>query len=286
MRRLDKGPFDFAHMAAPVPEGSFNILRYGGAVEITPEPFADFFMLELPLSAGVVLERREGATIQSDRETALFLPPHVRFSSTWRAGCLQLMLRVRSAAVLRRWQFLIGDPMATLPRVPPKIDLKRPEGWRIRGLMRLMRQEFDLAVTARTGRMTATTLSAALIDAVLTYYRDKVENAGLAEAHRVLPAQLRRCVKYIEDNLSGDLSVPRLVAQTGCSERTLFNQFQHFLGTTPRAHVEQRRLRYSRTLLLTGTFSVADAARQAGFSHMGRFARLYRECYGEAPSQT
>lgn len=34
--------FDFVHMSARIPQGSFNILRYGAAVEIRPNPFADF----------------------------------------------------------------------------------------------------------------------------------------------------------------------------------------------------------------------------------------------------
>lgn len=286
MRRLDSDPFDFAHMSAQVPGGSFNILKYGGAVEITPDPFDDFFMLELPLASGVDIESVGRPSVKSDENTALFLPPHVRFSSNWRAQCLQLMLKVESAEVLRRWQQLTGDPDAQLPRVHPEIDLKSTDGWRVQQLMMLLQKEFELAVQTKTDRLFQSPLSTAVIDAVLCYYRNSQGNHRIGGTHAILPTQLRQCVAYIEQNLAGNLSMPQLLAQTNYSERTLFNQFNQFLGLTPKGYVQQQRLRNSRRMLLSGDVTVADAAKQSGFAHMGRFSSLYRKRYGENPSQT
>ncbi len=286
MRRIDRTPFDFAHLSASVPEGTFNILRYGGAVEIVPEPFDDFFMLEMPIAAGVDIESEGRPSVRSDQDAALFLPPHVRFASTWRDGCVQLMLKVRNAEVLRRWQFMTGDPEAQLPRIHPVIDLHSAEGWRVQQMMNLMRQEFELAVKTKTNRLAQTPLAAATIDAVLYYYRERQGNHRVGGSYQILPAQLRHCVRYIEENIAGDLSVARLLAQTDYSQRTLFNLFHQFLGMTPKGYVQQQRLRYSRSLLRAGGMSVAEAARRSGFTHMGRFSSLYRKHYGENPSHT
>ncbi|WP_341864143.1 AraC family transcriptional regulator [Gymnodinialimonas sp. 57CJ19] len=286
MRRLDSDPFDFAHMSAQVPGGTFNILKYGGAVEITPDPFEDFFMLEMPLASGVNIESTGRPSISSDKNTALLLPPHVKFSSTWRPQCLQLMLKVESVEVLRRWQTLTGDPEAQLPRGAPEVDLRTSEGWRVQQLMRLLQQEFELAVTSKVDRLSQSPLSTAVVDAVLCYYRYSQGNLLIGGSHRILPAQLRQCVAYIECNIAGDLSMPQLLAQTNYSERTLFNQFNQFLDLTPKGYVQQQRLRNSRRMLLSGNVTVADAAKQSGFTHMGRFSSLYRKRYGENPSQT
>ena len=293
MRRVCDKPFDFAHMSAVVPEGSFNILRYGGAVEIEPEPFEDFFMLEMPIfmlempiSAGVNIESVGRSSASSNIETALFLPPHVRFVSTWREGCVQLMLKIKNAEFLRRWQFITGDPEAQLPRISPEIDLLSAEGWRVKQLMTLMRQEFEQAVKTKSNHLADTPLAGATIDAVLAYYRQRENMGSYCDTYQVLPAQLRQCVLYIEDHLDGDLSVPTLVKQTNVSERTLFNLFHRFLDSTPKSYVRQQRLHNSRNLLLAGDVSVAEAAQKSGFTHMGRFSSLYRKRYGDNPSQT
>lgn len=286
MRVLSLKSFDFSHVSSEVPGGTFNFLKYGSAVEIQPEPFNDFFMLEMPLAAGVHIESENRPSVKSDPETALLLPPHVRFSSVWKDGCQQLMLKIENSEILRRWQFLTGDPEAQLPKVHPEIDLTTPEGWRIKELLKLMRYELQLSLSSGQNRMISSSLPGATIDAVLGYYRERRGNHKVGGSYQILPARLRHCIRYIENNLGGDLSIPKLLEHTDVSERTLFNLFQKFLEMTPKAFVQQQRLRNSRCLLLEENVSVSEAAKQSGFEHMGRFASLYRERYGENPSQT
>lgn len=285
MRRLGgRAGFDFAHMSAAVPEGSFNILRYGGAVQIEPDPFGDFFMLEMPVHAGVDLEPERGDTCVSNGHTALFLGPSLRFRSVWRPGCVQLMLKLRNDAVLSRWQAAVGDPTAALPDVPPSLDLTTTEGWRIQQMMHLLQQEFERAVAERNDTLARSPLASATLDAVFAYVLRHHGYEG--RSARILPVQLKRCVAFIEHNLVGDLSVSVLLGVAGTSERTLFNLFRQFLDTTPKAYVRTERLKFCRRLLLQGDLSVSQAARRAGFTHMGRFASQYRQFYGEPPSAT
>jgi AraC-like DNA-binding protein len=284
MRTLDETAFDFMHMSASVPVGSFNILRYGSAVEIKPEPFGDFFMLEMPVKAGVDIEESGSAFGHSNKDTALFLAPDLRIASTWRADCTQLMLKISDTEGLSRRRTLTGDDTAALPRMSPRMDLRTIEGWRVSQLMLLLREELERAIQAKSNTLAQTPMAGAVVNAVLDYYR--VHDGNVPEAGRqVLPAHLRHCVAYIHDHLTDDLSVPVLLDQTDVSERSLFKLFRQFLNTTPLGYVQQQRLKHARSALLEGE-KVSVAARQAGFSHLGRFSALYRKTYGENPSVT
>lgn len=286
MRRIaDPGGFDFVHMSAAVPDGSLNILKYGSAVEITPQPFQDFFMLEMPVRAGVGIETDGGGHAQSGPSTALFLAPDMRFRSTWAAGCVQIMLKLRADAILRRWRRVTGDDTAGLPVFRPEIDLETPEGWRVQQMLLMMRREFERAVIRNADTLAQSPLSGATLDAVLDYYR--VHGVDPApSATPPLPAALKRCIDHIGVSLHGDLSVPALLAVSGTSERTLFNLFRRFLDTTPQAHVRAERLKAARALLTSGRRSVAEAAAAVGIAHLGRFSAAYRDMFGEPPSAT
>jgi len=98
---------------------------------------------------------------------------------------------------------------------------------------------------------------------------------------------MRRFHRYIEDQGDRPLHVPELCQAIGVPERTLRYCCRQQLGMSPRAYLTLRRLTLVRRLLLREEVaSVADAARQYGFWHMGRFAQAYRTQFGEMPSAT
>lgn len=282
--------FDFLHMSARIPQGSFNILRYGAAVEIRPDPFADFYMLEMPLTGGVDLSGEDigkrPVTASSGRDVALLIPPNLRFTSVWRPGTVQVMLKLRATEVLSRWQQRVGDPTAALPEAPPVIDLTSPQGWRIREMLGLLRAEAMRAAEENIDLLSTTPLSGALLDTVVAYLKDmhgkRLEPAGATP----LPAPLRRVLVLVEQRLACDLTVAEMAAAAGVSERSVFNLFASFLDTTPMAHVADRRLARARALLVQGGWTAAAAARASGIAHAGRFGQAYRRRFGEMPSDT
>jgi AraC-like DNA-binding protein len=85
------------------------------------------------------------------------------------------------------------------------------------------------------------------------------------------------------------LSVPELCAAAGVSQRTLEYAFHEAFGMTPLGFIRQRRFHKARYELLAsrpGEATVGDIAYQAGFLEAGRFALVYRQLFGESPSQT
>lgn len=81
----------------------------------------------------------------------------------------------------------------------------------------------------------------------------------------------------------------RLAAIAQVSLRTLQEAFRKYVGMSPMAYVTEVRLQRVRRQLRAstpGSTTVAAVAHQWGFAHLGRFARRYRERFGESPSQT
>lgn len=80
------------------------------------------------------------------------------------------------------------------------------------------------------------------------------ENRRFAALHRWMVA-----------NLAGDLSLPRLAAQAGMSERSLLRHYAAAIGTTPARTVERLRVEAARLRLSDGDQPIKDVARQCGF---------------------
>ena len=72
------------------------------------------------------------------------------------------------------------------------------------------------------------------------------------------------------------------------SERTLQYAFLQHTGQSPKRFIRSYRLGRVRDELLSvdERESISAVAARWGFSHMGQFARYYRDQFGELPSHT
>ena len=79
-----------------------------------------------------------------------------------------------------------------------------------------------------------------------------------------------------------------LCRAAGVSPRSLSRAFQTAADTTPYRFVQTLRLTAVRQALLARTEdeTVTDVATRFGFHELGRFAALYRDAFGESPSET
>jgi AraC-like DNA-binding protein len=85
------------------------------------------------------------------------------------------------------------------------------------------------------------------------------------------------------------LNVTDLCKIAGVSERTLEYAFKEVMGLTPTAYLIRLRLHRVRQALLAaapGSTTVSAEALKWGFWHFGEFARAYKDCFDELPSDT
>jgi transcriptional regulator GlxA family with amidase domain len=104
-------------------------------------------------------------------------------------------------------------------------------------------------------------------------------------------AARRRVVEVVSEFLRNHAAEGVRIAEAsravGVSERTLRNAFHHEHGISPKQFDLRERLRAARRALCEGsTRTVTEIATEFGFFELGRFSRIYRDAFGELPSQT
>jgi len=115
-------------------------------------------------------------------------------------------------------------------------------------------------------------------------YRDSVSRSTQPQA---APRTVRRAVAYIEAHAREAVTLDDVAVAAGISTRGLQHAFRRALDTTPSEYLRRVRLAGARDELLTeAAVSVREVARRWGFASPSRFARYYRENYGENPAQT
>ncbi|MCU1405665.1 MAG: hypothetical protein JWQ43_1968 [Glaciihabitans sp.] len=100
-------------------------------------------------------------------------------------------------------------------------------------------------------------------------------------------ARLRQAVEFIHANAHLPLTTTIIAEACDLSVRSLQESFQRDLTMSPTGYLRRIRLdRVRLELLANGPGSVSAVARKWGFAHLGRFAAVYEERFGELPHQT
>jgi AraC-like DNA-binding protein len=100
---------------------------------------------------------------------------------------------------------------------------------------------------------------------------------------------VERTEAYIRTHADTAIPLSELCRIVGLSERSLRNAFYEVRGTAPKRCLQDERLLEARRALSTAVArqtTVTGVAMENGFFELGRFARVYRDMFGEAPSAT
>lgn len=101
--------------------------------------------------------------------------------------------------------------------------------------------------------------------------------------------RLVRAIEKIRQEPGWDFDLQALASHAGVSERNLYYLMKRQTGMTPYRYFQRCRLLRVRQRLVDCQCSVPHIswyAADEGFSHLGRFSALYREHFGELPSET
>lgn len=102
------------------------------------------------------------------------------------------------------------------------------------------------------------------------------------------PRYIRRAIEYMRANPHLPLTIADIAGTVGVSSRLLQSGFRKIHGTTPVAYLRRIRLEAIHDELARpeNLLPVSEVALKWGFTHMGRFAALYRSAFGLYPSDT
>lgn len=283
----DRRPsLDYRHQHTRVGHLGLGVLEYGARVRIQTEPLSSFYLLQLPL-AGVDQQRIGPGVRHNAAGTATVHSPDQCLDMTWSGDCRKLAIRIDRQA---------------LEGLACSLSGKAP------GLIHWDEQIRTDAGAGLALRLTAEQLLGHLARQPQTVLQPLVWNQweqmlmlGLLNAHptalqperpgpgaQVLPRTVKLADAYMRAHLDEPIDLACLCALTGTSVRALQAGFRQYLGQTPMAHLRHLRLDQVRQELLDPAcrLGVTAVAQRWGFGELGRFARQYRERFGELPSQT
>jgi AraC-like DNA-binding protein len=264
-------------------------LRYGTDVRIRSGPADDHIGIVIPLS-GWVRMRLAGTTVVAQPYRTMTIvgndqPVDISCSGSTRV----VLVRLGRAALTSALGILLPRKGPEPVRVASG-PISGAEGFAIYGAVQMIARAFDEfgspeAVPATQSRLLAQQMLVTALLALPHSFSARLHEPGAPAPDAKVQAALR----LVAAEQSGDRTIVDLAAELGISLRALELGFRHELGATPHEY-----LRTSRLARVYEELSRADARRTTvsaiagkwGFANHGRFARAYRELFGESPAQT
>ncbi|MHC3472792.1 AraC family transcriptional regulator [Streptomyces sp. 7R007] len=282
---------DFATRLSVVEFGALTVgdVSFGTEMRMSfGEP--GVYHVAVPLRGSFSVQQGRGTAEFGTPERALFFDPgqDIRIDA-WSPDCHTLTVKIDKYALHRELEILLGRPLATPPRFRPSFDVTRGAGrsWAYLAMWSLLDRDVPHGLLRQpliSGRLERTLLDGVLLAADHTY-----RTALDAPPPPMRPSAVKRVMDAVQAQPAEPYDAARLAAIAQVSVRSLQEAFRRHVGMSPMAYVSEVRLLRVHGQLraaLPGSTTVATVAYQWGFAHLGRFARRYRERFGESPSQT
>jgi AraC-like DNA-binding protein len=246
----------------------------------------DFIRLQTALRGRATLSAERVTTDINDRQFAI-TPAGVRSRIVSEAGHERLTLRLSRESLLQKLTLLLGAKPRGEMTFEARIEADQPHAQGLFQLIHFLSRQLD-ATASRLPAAVCYELEQAVQIAFLHASRNPFSH--LLESQESMPAPwvVRRVEEFIEAHWREAITIDRLAAETGVSTRAIFRAFERGRGYSPMAFAKAIRLKHAREILLSGdpAVSVTEAAFNSNFASPGRFAKDYRDAFGELPSAT
>ena len=90
---------------------------------------------------------------------------------------------------------------------------------------------------------------------------------------------------YIEQNLSGEITVEELAALANYSQRHLIRLFREAFDCVPSVYIARLRMQNARELLTDTDMMISEIALKCGYTDSNLFSRIFRKYNGVSPSR-
>jgi AraC-like DNA-binding protein len=273
---------------APLNSVSLSIIEYGADVSVEVERSTGLYVL-MPLRGSLEVNC-EGKNLLCKPGSGVIVRNGVGFNKLLRGNYAQLVVRFDGAALEEKLAALhpSGKARPISFDATTLLDCNTRKGASWMRTVQYVVDELRNADPDCPQQLIASPLEQLLIQ---TLYRSQANGLLLADesGQAARPWYVRKAQQYIQDNFTDELGIEALAELTGVSVRSLQYGFKNSIGMTPVQYLKQLRLQQAREKLLcyTGYDSgVTDIALQCGFRQLGRFAKSYKNAFGESPSDT
>ncbi|GAA0401966.1 hypothetical protein GCM10009530_62310 [Microbispora corallina] len=108
--------------------------------------------------------------------------------------------------------------------------------------------------------------------------------AAAADHRPGMADELRAAVRYVDRHFREPISLADAARRAHLSPNYFSERFREYTGSSFQVYLQERRLRFARSLLASTSLSVTEVCHAAGFNTLSHFGRAYRRRYGSAPS--
>ncbi len=198
-----------------------------------------------------------------------------------------LVLRTSYQALERRFQEITGTQPRGRITFQRNVDIMDGPGAQLRQTLLYVVSQLGTSDTLLSNRLHRTATDDLLLTTLLSIPNSHTDLL-LRDARDFAPDLVRRAEEFLEAHATEPIKMQNVFEACGCNRNRLYRAFKQHRGYTPYEFLQSCRLQASRRLLLSPsvTDTVSSIAMATGFPHLGRFAALYKERFGESPSDT
>jgi AraC-like DNA-binding protein len=264
---------------------TIGYVRFGTTVSVDPGDLSAYHV-NVVLSGTVDSRCGDQKAIASPRVAAVFSPDRHTQLPRWDADAAQLSIKFPRTRVEQELGALLGRQVVKPIEFRLALPVDGGAGRRWMSILSALLQSVDGLGTAAELRhlesLERSLISGLLISQVHSYTEDLATDPSRGAPQTAID----RVVEAIQRAPDRGYTLADLARFAGTSARSLQYGFQERYGTTPMRYLRQVRLDRARDDLAQDHGSVADVAYHWGFTNLGRFARAYRDRFGEFPGGT
>ncbi len=282
--RHDKDLF-FKHFHTDVGRIGLHLLRYGVDLTITGTPGSDCYILLLLLAGWGELKQNGAHSIVCPENVCVINPDQdmsLYLTSDQSNLTLRVPRRLIDDFIRRETGTLQSTPMCFKP--PP-----RQNGSGLRNFMSYLFGELGRNNPSLTSGLVSRQIEQTLLGLMLTELPHDRMNLLKENSAPASPVYVRVAEEFIAAHAREAITLQDIAQAAGISIRTLQKGFQRHRNTPPMAALRNHRLLLAREKLLKAdpySHNVTTIALDCGFTHLSKFARLFKTQFGESPSDT
>ena len=131
-------------------------------------------------------------------------------------------------------------------------------------------------------------IKSVIMDLIISLYRDYTLSesplSNKPETNKI--EMIKKAIRFIQSNYDKNISISEIAEEAGVSKYYFCRIFKEITGYTTVCFINILRCTNAKKLLISGKYSVEEAAFACGFDNLSYFSKTYKKHMGDLPSSS